>query len=262
MVTAGQRRTAVTSVTTTAGISERRACRFTGFARSSQRYVTRRPPRTELRERLRTLAGQRPRWGVRRLHVMLRREGHAVNRKLVARLYREEGLTVRRRRAKKLVAIPRVPLPVPAGPNERWSMDFVSDALGDGRAFRALTIVDDFTRECPAIAVDTSLPGERVVQVLEQLPGTRGLPRAIVLDNGPEFTSHVLDQWAHRRGVALQFIAPGKPVENAYIESFNGRFRDECLNESWFVSLADAQYTIEAWRVDYNVTRPHSGSVR
>jgi putative transposase len=138
-------------------------------------------------------------------------------------------------------------------------MDVVSDALGDARAFRALTIVDDSTRECPAIEVDPSLPGERVVRILEHLGATRGLPRAVVLDNGPEFTSQALDQWAHRRGVALQFIEPGKPVQNAYVESFNGRLRDECLNESWFVSLADAQHTIEAWRIDYNVTRPHSG---
>lgn len=259
MVTPESRRTAVTLAMKTAGISERRACRFTGFARSSQRYASRRPARTELRARLKDLASQRPRWGVRRLHILLEREGHVANHKLVERLYREEGLTVRRRRAKKLVAIPRVPLPLPTGANERWSMDFVSDALGDGRKFRALTIVDDYTRECPAIEVDFSLSGERVVRVLERLALTRGLPRAIVLDNGPEFVSHALDQWAHRRGVALQFIEPGKPVQNAYIESFNGRFRDECLNESWFVSLVDAQHTIEAWRVDYEVTRPHSG---
>ena len=259
MVTPESRRTAVTLAMETATISERRACRFTGFARSSQRYVTQRPARTELRARLKELASQRPRWGSRRLHILLTREGHTVNHKLVERVYREEGLTVRRRRAKKLVAIPRVPLPLPSGANARWSIDFVSDALGDGRKVRALTIVDDYTRECPAIEVDFSLSGERVVRVLEHLAGTRGLPRAIVLDNGPEFVSHALDQWAHRRGVALQFIEPGKPVQNAYVESFNGRFRDECLNESWFVSLADAQHTIEAWRVDYNVTRPHSG---
>ena len=258
-MTPEQRRTAVTLAMETAGMSERRACRVTGFARSSQRYASRRPARTELRARLKELAAQRPRWGVRRLHILLVREGHAVNHKLVERLYREEALAVHRRRAKKLVAIPRVPLPLPTGANERWSMDFVSDALGDGRKVRALTIVDDFTRECPAIEVDFSLSGERVVRVLEQLALTRGLPRSIVCDNGPEFVSHALDQWAHRRGVALQFIEPGKPVQNAYIESFNGRFRDECLNESWFVSLADAQHTIEAWRVDYNVTRPHSG---
>jgi len=138
-------------------------------------------------------------------------------------------------------------------------MDFVSDALGGGRKFRALTIVDDFTRESPAIEGDTSLPGDRVVRVLEQFAVTRGLPKTIVCDNGPEFRGEALDQWADRRGVALQFIQPGKPIQNAYAESFNGRLRDECLNESWFVSLADARTTIEAWRVDYNVARPHSG---
>ena len=258
MVTPEQRRTAVTHAMATAELSERQACRYTGFARSSQRYRAHRPSRTELRERLHTLATLRPRWGYRRLYRLLRREGNVANKKLVQRVYREEGLAVRRRKRKR-VAIPRTPLPSPRGPNERWSMDFVSDALGDGRRFRALTIVDDFTRESPAIEVDTSLPGERVVRVLEQLAATRGLPQAIVCDNGPEFRGEALDQWADRRGIALQFIQPGKPIQNAFAESFNGRLRDECLNESWFMSLADAQQTIEAWRIDYNVARPHSG---
>jgi putative transposase len=243
---------------TTADLSERQACRYTGFARSSQRYRAHRPARTELRERLHTLATLRPRWGYRRLYRLLRREGSVANKKLVQRVYREEGLAVRRRKRKR-VAVPRAPLPSLCGPNERWSMDFVSDALGDGRRFRALTIVDDFTRESPAIEVDTSLPGERIVRVLERLAETRGLPHAIVCDNGPEFRGEALDQWADGRGVALQFIQPGKPIQNAFAESFNGRLRDECLNESWFVSLADAQQTIEAWRIDYNVARPHSG---
>jgi putative transposase len=242
----------------TAAVSERQACRYTGFARSSQRYDSTRPPRTELRERLHTLATLRPRWGYRRLYVLLRREGYLVNRKLVQRVYREEGLHVRRRKRKR-VAVPRVPLPAPAAPNEQWSMDFVSDALGDGRKFRALTLVDDFTREAPAITVDFSLPGARVVRVLDDVAAIRGYPTVIVCDNGPEFAGDALDQWAHARGVALQFIQPGKPTQNAFAESFNGRLRDECLNESWFVSLADAQQTIEAWRLDYNVTRPHSG---
>ena len=258
MVTPEHRRTAVTYAMVSAEVSERCACRYAGFARSSQRYRTRRPPRTELRERLHALATLRPRWGYRRLYVLLRREGYVVNRKLVQRVYREEGLHVRRRKRKR-VAVPRVPLPAPSAPNERWSMDFVSDALGDGRKIRVLTIVDDFTREAPAIAVDFSLPGERVARELDQLGGTRGFPTAIVCDNGPEFAGQTLDQWAHARGVALQFIQPGKPIQNAFAESFNGRLRDECLNESWFVSLADAQQTIEAWRVDYNVARPHSG---
>lgn len=258
MVTPAARRTAVTWVQTTAGISERRACRFTGFARSSQRYRRRRDTRDALRARLHTLALLRPRWGYRRLYVLLRREGHVVNRKLVQRLYREEGLTVRCRKRKR-VAVPRTPVTSPLAANERWSMDFVSDALADGRKFRSLTLVDDFTRECPAIEVDVSLSGARVAAVLDRVVARRGLPRGIVCDNGPEFASQALDQWAYRRGVALLFIEPGKPVQNAYAESFNGRLRDECLNESWFVSLADARQTIERWRVDYNGTRPHSG---
>lgn len=258
MVTAGQRRTAVTHAVATTALSERQACRFTGFARSSQRYVARRPQREALRARLHTLALLRPRWGYRRLYILLRREGLVVNRKLVQRLYREEGLAVRRRRRKR-VAVPRVPLALPAGPNERWSIDFVRDTLADGRAFRGLTIVDDFTRECPAIEVDLALSGARVIAVLERLAQERGLPQGIVCDNGPEFSGQALDQWAHQHGIALLFIQPGKPVQNAYVESFNGRLRDECLNDSWFTSLADARTTIEHWRADYNHTRPHSG---
>ena len=257
MVTPAQRRTAVTEAMGAAEISERRACRFTGVARSSRRYATRRPPRTALRERLHTLALLRPRWGYTRLYLLLRREGHHVNKKLVQRLYREEGLQVRRRKRKR-VAVIRTPMTPPLGPNERWSMDFVADAFGDGRKFRGFTLVDDFTRECPAIEVDRSLSAERVVQVLERVALRRGLPRAIVCDNGPEFAGQVLDQWAHARGVRLAFIEPGKPVENAFAESFNGRLRDECLNESWFVSLDDARATIEQWRLDYNEVRPHS----
>ena len=258
MVTSEQRRTAVTMAMETADLSERRACRFLGFARSSQRYRTRRPPEHELRDRLQTLAILRPRWGYRRLHRLLRREGWTHNRKRTQRVYREEGLHVRRRKRKR-VAVPRTPLAAPTRPNERWSMDFVSDALGDGRKFRSLTLVDDLTRECPVIEVDVSLPGERVVRVLERVAAVRGYPTTIVCDNGPEFRGEALDQWAHRHRVHLAFIAPGKPVQNAYIESFNGKFRDECLNENWFVSLADAQETIEAWRVDYETARPHSG---
>ena len=257
-MTSEQRRTAVTAAMRSAEVSERRACRYTGFARSSQRYVSRRPTRTALCARLHELATQRPRWGYRRLYVLLRREGLVVNRKLVQRLYREEGLQVQRRKRKR-VAVPRVPLPAPTAPNEQWSMDFVSDALGNGRRFRSLTLVDDCTREAPAIEVDFSLPGERVVQVLDRVAGERSYPKVIVCDNGPEFAGAALDQWADAHGVALQFIEPGKPVQNAFAESFNGKFRDECLNQSWFVSLADAQQTIEAWRVDYNVARPHSG---
>lgn len=258
MVTPEHRRTAVTHVRQTAGVSERRACRYTGFGRSSQRYHARRPRREDLRARLHALALLRPRWGYRRLHVLLRREGHLVNRKLVQRLYREEGLHVRRRKRKR-VAVVRTPLVTPTRPNERWSVDFVSDALADGRRFRTLTVVDDFTREAPTIETAHSLSGACVVRVLARAaaePGT--LPGEIVVDNGPELTSQALDQWAHERGVRLRFIEPGKPVQNAHVESFNGRLRDECLNENWFTSLADARATIEDWRRDYNEVRPHS----
>lgn len=226
--------------------------------RASFRYRSRRPAQAVLQERLRTLAVERPRWGYRRLHLLLRREGHRINVKRTYRLYREAGLMVRKRKRKR-VAFERKPRVIPAQPNQRWSMDFVSDALESGRKVRCLTVVDDFTRECLAIEVDTSLPGLRVVRVLEKVAAERGgLPEAIVLDNGPEFAGRTLDAWAYSKGVTLAFIRPGKPVENAFVESFNGRFRDECLNEHWFTSLVDARQIIEAWRRDYNQTRPHS----
>jgi putative transposase len=238
-------------------VSERRACRLVRQWRSVERYRSRRPEPAGLRERLRALAEQRPRFGYRRLHVMLRREGFAVNRKRVLRIYRLEGLAVRRRRRKR-VAMPRQPMPTPLQVNERWSMDYVHDALSDGRTFRCLTLVDDHSREALAIEVDTSLPGRRVIRVLEQLAELRGLPHGIVVDNGPEFAGQALDIWAHERGIALDFITPGRPVENAYIESFNGRFRDECLNQHWFRGLDEARDVIESWRQDYNDVRPHS----
>lgn len=240
------------------GVSARRVCRLIGLSRSRWHYRPRRGDDRLVRERLRALATQRPRWGYQQLHTLLRREGHRVNHKKVLRLYREEGLAVARRRRKKQVAIARVPLPRPSSRTERWSMDFVSDALADGRPFRCLTMVDDFTRECPAITVAHSLPAWRVIHTLDRLAAERGLPRSIVCDNGPEFAGKALDLWAHQHGVALQFIRPGKPVENAFVESFNGKFRDECLSVSWFTSLSDAQVAIEAWRHDYNECRPHS----
>jgi putative transposase len=259
VVTTFQRRAVVTYWLGRFPTSARRACRLAGLSRSRWHHQPQRSRYPELRERLKVLAGQRPRWGYQRLHYLLRREGWVVNHKLILRLYREEGLAIARRRGKKRVAVPRVPLPAPSGATERWSMDFVSDALADGRPFRCFTLVDDFTRECPAIEVSHSLPALRVIQVLEQLAAVRGLPRSIVCDNGPEFAGQALDRWAHERGVALQFIRPGKPVDNAFIESFNGKFRDECLSVNWFTTLRDAQYAIEAWRHDYNTVRPHKG---
>ena len=214
--------------------------------------------RGELRVRLRDLAAVRVRYGYRRLHVLLRREGWKVNHKLVYRIYKEEGLEVRTKKRRKRVGALRVVLPAARMPKEHWSMDFVSDSLYDGRRFRVLTLVDHFTRESPAIEVGNSIPGKRVVAILERLARTHGLPQVITTDNGTEFTSRAVDEWAHRNGVKLDFIRPGKPVENAYIESFNGRLRQECLEENWFMSLEDAKIKIEAWRKDYNEHRPHS----
>jgi putative transposase len=189
---------------------------------------------------------------------MLKREGSVINHKRTERIYREEGLALRRKRRRKGAAGSRVIVPQPERPNQRWSMDFVTDSMVTGRRFRALAIVDDFSRECPAIEVDTSLGGSRVVSVLERLNETRGLPEVITMDNGPEFAGKVLDEWAYRKGVKLNFIRPGKPIENAYAESFNGRFRDECLNTNWFMNLKHARDIIEDWRKDYNEVRPHS----
>jgi putative transposase len=256
VVTVVQRRHAVQEAMTAAELSERRACRFTGFARSTQRYAPQRDD-LALRARLETLAELKPRWGYRRLHWLLTREGWQVNRKRVQRVYRVAGLTVRRRRRKR-VSVVRVSRPLPHAPNARWSMDFMQDTLGDGRVIRLFTVVDDFTRACVLLVVDFALPALRVIRELDRVGQTTPLPDTLVCDNGAEFTSQAFDRWAHEHSIALQFIRPGKPVENAYIESFNGRLRDECLNQSWFVSLGDAQRTIEAWRLEYNGARPHS----
>ena len=200
----------------------------------------------------------RPRFGYRRLHVLLRREGVIVNHKRIERLYREDGLAVRRRRRKRVARDGRGQAAVPGRPNQQWGVDFISDALAWGRRIRLFTVVDVFTREALALEVDTSLPGGRVVRVLERLVAERGAPDEIVLDNGPELAGKALDQWAYERGVWLRFIEPGKPVQNAFVESFQGRLRDECLDRHWFVGLNDARHTIEAWRQDYNQSRPHS----
>ena len=241
-----------------ASLSERRACGLVGMERASCRYRPRGSDAGALRERLRELAHERRRFGYRRLHVLLVREGWVVNHKRVYRLYREEGLLVRQRRRKRAAAHERVPLPAPGRPDQGWSMDFMADALATGRRFRTLNIVDEYTREAPAIEVDTSLPGARVVRVLEQLRQQGRKPEWIVTDNGPEFTGQALDRWAYENGVRLEPVRPGRPMENGYIESFNGKMREECLNENWFVDLADARERIEAWRVDYNTWRPHS----
>ena len=243
----------------TRGVSERRACRAIELSTATWRYERRgRVDNSRLLARLQAHAAERPRFGYRRLHTLIGREGLVANHKRVYAVYREAGLQVRRRRRKRLTRGDRVPLPAPSRPGERWSMDFMIDTLADGRPFRTLNIVDDFTRECLAIEVDRSLPGARVVRVLERLRAHIGLPQTIVTDNGPEFAGRTLDAWAYAAGVSIRFIRPGKPIENAYVESFNGKFRDECLNEHWFISMVDAQIEIEAWRIDYNTVRPHS----
>jgi putative transposase len=257
MVTPAARRLAAGFVQDGFGVSQRRSCAALGIDRSTCRYVSRRGP-DPVREPLRALAARRPRFGYRRLTVLLRREGWHVNHKRIYHLYSEEGLAVRRKRRRKLAAGCRIVLAAPTAPHQRWSMDFMGDTLASGRTFRTLNIVDDGSRECVAIEVDHGLSGERVTRVLDRVAETRRLPRVIVMDNGPEFTSRALDAWAYARRVELHFLRPGKPVDNAFVESFNGKFRDECLNENWFQDLDDARTKIEAWRCDYNEVRPHS----
>jgi len=252
------KRLAVSHARERLGLSERKSCLLAGIYTSVYRYQPKLGNDEELRKRLRELAEHRKRFGSPRLHILLKREGLVINHKRTERLYREEGLALRRKRHRKGAAGARVILPPPQGINERWSMDFVSDSTVTGRRFRALTIIDDYSRECPAIEVDTSLGGGRVVGVLDRPAQTRGLPKVITIDNGPEFAGRALDEWAYRHGVKLNFIRPGKPIENAYAESFNGRFRDECLNTNWFLSLKHAREIIEEWRKDYNEVRPHS----
>lgn len=239
--------------------SERWVCRAMEMGRSSQRYRTRRHDDEKLRRRMKELAEQRPRWGCPMLHAVLRREGWVVNHKRTERLYyREMGLSLRKRRKKKRPSYLRVVMPPPSHPNDRWSMDFVHDQCTDGRRVKCLTLGDDCTREAFAIETDCSIGGGRVTEVLDRIARERGYPSFIVLDNGPEFTCRAMDAWAHRNHVKLDFIDPGKPVQNAFRESFNGRFRDECLNQHLFYDLPDAREKIEAWREDYNTVRPHS----
>ena len=243
-----------------AGVSERRACAQVAIGRGTYRYQGKSAAdELVVRGLIRELARFRPRFGSPRLTALVRRKLGAVNHKRVERIYAQEGLQLpRRRQGRRRGAGRVVPLGELTGPNQRWSMDFVQDSTVGGRKIRALTIVDEFTRECPAIEVDTSINGQRVVRVLDRLSETHGLPQALVMDNGPEFTSKALAAWAKRSGITLHFITPGKPAENGYIESFNGKFRDECLNLHWLLDLADARAMIEEWRADYNRDRPHS----
>lgn len=248
----------VTRVTAQFEVSERRACAALGFTRSVMRYVPRRPGRdAPLRARLRELAAEYARWGVPRLHWRLRREGLRVNYKRVERLYRLEGLAVRRRHRKRL-AVPRVPRPPITTPNDTWALDFVHDTLSDGRTFRCLTVVDVCTHECLGLTVAHHLPSDAVIAALEPLLAARGRPHRLSLDNGSEFRSRTFDAWAADRGITLAFIQPGKPTQNAHIESFNGKFRDECLSQHWFLSLADARFRVEQFRRRFNTERPHA----
>jgi putative transposase len=258
MVTPAQRREAVAHLIAARQMSERRACRVVGVERALVRYRSRRPDDAELRARLRALAHERRRFGYRRLHVLLRREGWTVNRKRVQRLYREERLMVRKRGGRKRALGLRAPLPVPDRPNACWSLDFVHDQMTDGRRFRVLVIVDDCTRECLGLVPDTSLSGARVARELDRIIAWRGRPGAVLSDNGTELTSNAILAWANERRIAWRYIQPGKPVQNAFAESFNARLRDELLNETLFRSLGEARRLIEAWRHDYNHHRPHS----
>ena len=240
------------------GLSERQALKLMGMNPSTLRYRPCGESNAALRERLKELAGQHRRHGYRMLHSRLRIDGWSINVKRTYRVYREEGLMVRKRRRKKLPVPERQPLVRPMQPNEVWSMDFVFDELANGRRVKTLTVVDDCSKEVVQIAVDTSIPALYVTRALDQVKAERGLPKVIRTDNGPEFAGRTMQTWAAKNGVELRFIQPGKPVQNAYIESFNSRFRDECLSQHWFASLSHMRSIVDSWRDDYNHHRPHS----
>lgn len=258
MVRPAAKREAVAHLRSTLEMSERRACRLIAADRKMVRYHSRRPPDTALRARLRELANERRRFGYRRLFIMLRAQGEPSGINRIYRLYREEGLTVRKRKARRRAVGTRTPILVEAKINARWSLDFVHDQFALGRRFRILNIVDDVTRECLAAIPDTSISGKRVARELTTLIETRGRPHMIVSDNGTEFTSNAILAWTKEHQVEWHYIAPGRPMQNGYIESFNGRMRDELLNESLFVDLDQARQLIGAWTADYNTARPHS----
>lgn len=258
MVTPAARREAVAYLRVTFEVSERRACWALGADRASVRYRSIRPDDAAARVRLRELATIRRRFGYRRLHILLSREGIHMNHKKLRRLYREERLQVRRRGGRKRALGTRSPLTTPQDANQRWSLDFISDALASSRRFRILAIVDDFTRECLALIADTSLSGLRVARELDALIAIRGRPAMIVSDNGTELTSMAILRWSQEQHIEWHYIAPGKPQQNAFVESFNGRLRDELLNETLFTSLDHAREALADWKDDYNTVRPHS----
>ena len=240
------------------GHTENKACNLIGISRSSYRYIPQLPCDDALKERMRDLAHKKPRYGVRRLHTLLKKEGLVVNHKRTERIYKQEGLTIRIKTKKKLPPSVRLTLCVPARINQQWAIDFVHDNAGSGRRFRCLSLLDVYSRECLAIHTDTSISGKTVTDVLQRFVETRGAPEVITTDNGPEFTSKAFTSWAYEKGIRIFFIRPGKPMENAFVESFQGKFRDECLNLNWFSSLIDARRRIELWRLEYNTERPHS----
>ncbi len=253
------RREAVQEMQSQTAISERQACALVGIYRSTLRYQSRLPDQDEaLSSRIVELAQERRRFGYRRIHALLRREGVKVNHKRVYRLYRAAELAVKRRKRRKGVMVPREPLTLPVRRNEVWSMDFVMDSLANGRRLKVLTVVDDCTKEAVDLVADFGISGHYVTRILDQVARFRGYPKAVRTDQGPEFTGRALDQWAYQHGVQLKLIQPGKPTQNAFIESFNGKFRDECLNEHWFHTLDHARVIINQWRKDYNECRPHS----
>ena len=258
MVTPVARREAVAHLQSIFEVSERRACAGLGVDRTSVRYRSTRPDDAAVRARLRELAALRQRFGYRRLYILLRREGIIMNHKKLRRLYREERLQVRRRGGRKRALGTRAPLTIPQGPNQRWSLDFLSDAFADGRRFRILAVIDDFTRECLALVADTSLPGLRVVRELDAIVIRRGQPTMCVSDNGTELTGLAVLRWCQEMRIEWHYIAPGKPTQNAFIESFNARLRDELLNETLFTSLVQVRAMLIAWKNDYNDIRPHS----
>ena len=239
-------------------VSERRACRVIGVSRSGLRNESCKPARdTRLKEALLHKATQYPRYGYLMLHGLLKHQGLVINRKRTYRLYTECGLQVRTKKRKKLVR-PRMSMLLPGRPNERWSMDFVHDQLSGGRRFRVLNVVDDYTRECVGQLTDLSISGHRVARFLKELMMIRGKPKSITCDNGTEFTSKAMNFWSRDNLVRLQFIQPGKPTQNAFVESFDGKFRDSCLNQYWFRTLEVARLIIDDWKKDYNEIRPHS----
>lgn len=239
-------------------MSQRRACHVLEVDRSSVRYTSVRPDDTDLRKAIRDVARERRRFGYRRIQIMLEREGIHMNHKKLRRLYRDEKLQVRKRGGRKRALGTRRPMVLPSRVNERWSLDFVSDAFTDGRRFRVLAVIDDYSRECLALVADTSLSGGRVARELDILMAKRDAPKMIVSDNGTKFTSMAILKWCQETKVGWHYIAPGKPMQNGFVESFNGSFRDECLNETLFSSLTDARHHINHWKEDYNVARPHS----